>query len=130
MKLKIRILALCLVGLCIIQSSVWAETKPVDERPSAAMVIVDVMPMRVIGVAGTLLGSALFLVTFPFTAFSGPNEALYALVVDPFRYTFVRPLGRFDNWEKSRSDTFETLDKSKNNENIDSKNPYEEIPDF
>ena len=49
---------------------------------------------RPIMVVGTLVTTALFLVSLPFSLLGGnASEAANNLVVEPFKYTFLRPLG-------------------------------------
>ena len=49
------------------------------------------------GFLATLAGSAVFVVSLPFSALGGnTNEAWDSLVVTPAVYTFKRPLGNFD----------------------------------
>lgn len=58
---------------------------------------VDV-PIRILGFGITALGGAFFLISVPFTAFSGNvGDAWDGLVKEPAEYTFVRPLGVFDS---------------------------------
>lgn len=71
-----------------------------DERPNAVVVTLDIVPIRVLSLTASIAGSAIYLVTLPFTVLTEENRtfAFEALVADPFRYTFVRPLGIFD-WD-------------------------------
>lgn len=101
-----------------------------EERPSAAMVFVDVLPTRIVGVAATLVGAGLFVITFPFTAVAGPEDALFALVIDPFRYTFVRPLGKFSHWEASTTPYFDVPPEQQSSSGPRNAPPEEETPDF
>jgi len=44
--------------------------------------------------AASVVGAATWVVTLPFTLFSGnADDAAKSWVVDPLEYTFVRPLG-------------------------------------
>ena len=69
------------------------------ERPGAFAMVIDV-PIRVVGLGLALIGSAFFVVALPFALTSGSTgDAWDALVIEPFKFTFTRPLGKFDEWE-------------------------------
>ncbi|MHB8908367.1 MAG: hypothetical protein ACYDAA_05760 [Syntrophales bacterium] len=64
---------------------------------------VDVLIIRPIGLVGTVLGTALFIVALPFSIPSGSVKATAGkLIVAPFKYTFTRPLGDFDDQNEPR----------------------------
>jgi len=70
-----------------------------EERPGAFAMVIDV-PIRVVGLGLALIGSAFFVVALPFALTSGSTgDAWDALVIEPFEFTFTRPLGKFDEWE-------------------------------
>lgn len=59
--------------------------------------VVDLVVTRPLGVVATVLGSAAFVVSLPFTIPSGSvAESACALVERPAAYTFKRPLGDLD----------------------------------
>jgi hypothetical protein len=63
--------------------------------PSAGAVVSDVLVLRPLGFAGTILGSAAFVVSLPVTlATHKVNGAEKILVQEPYEYTFERPLGQ------------------------------------
>ena len=63
--------------------------------PEASAMFMDALFIRPIGLAGTAVGSAVYLVTLPFSVIGGnAGEAGNALVKEPAAYTFARPLGR------------------------------------
>jgi hypothetical protein len=66
-----------------------------QESPdSAGLILVDALVLRPLGLAATVLGTAAFVLTLPFslpTRSSG--KAAKALIVRPAKYTFTRPLG-------------------------------------
>lgn len=71
-------------------SSTVAKTDP------AAMTM-DLVLARPGGFVATLAGTAVFVVSLPFSALGGnTQEAWDSLVVTPAVYTFKRPLGNFD----------------------------------
>jgi hypothetical protein len=70
-----------------------AESVP-DAGPTGEMMFFDVAFLRPFGLAATALGSAAFVVSLPFSWIGGNlQDAAQKLVVDPFLYTFDRPLG-------------------------------------
>ena len=66
------------------------------KEPSGGAMVYDFLVVRPIGLAATVLGSAFWLVSLPFSA-SGDNldAATEELVKKPAAYTFKRPLGEF-----------------------------------
>lgn len=66
------------------------------EEPGGGAMVYDFLIVRPIGLAATVIGSAFWLVSMPFSA-SGDNfdTATQKLVKEPAAYTFKRPLGEF-----------------------------------
>lgn len=93
-----------LITLCVLVfmgASVNVMAKPLKEYPDPALVIVDVVPVRVLGAGALVVGGAVFVVTLPFTALSDDfGNAWGALVKVPFHFTFTRPVGEFDDWRE------------------------------
>ena len=70
-----------------------------EERPGAFAMVIDV-PIRLVGLGLALIGSAFFVVALPFALTSGSTgDAWDGLVIEPFAFTFTRPLGKFDEWK-------------------------------
>ena len=70
-----------------------------EDRPGAFAMVIDV-PIRVVGLGLALIGSAFFVVALPFALTSGSTgDAWDVLVIEPFEFTFTRPLGKFDEWK-------------------------------
>lgn len=68
--------------------------QPIDESPSEAEMIGDLLVARPIGAVMTVAGTAAFLVSLPFTVLAGSvSEAAETLMVGPAKTTFVRCLG-------------------------------------
>jgi len=68
---------------------------PPPKKPASSVIFVDAAVGRPLGLATTVVGTALFVVTLPFTAPSGSaGDAAHALIVQPGGWTFARPLGR------------------------------------
>jgi hypothetical protein len=71
--------------------------KPEPGPPSSTVVAVDAIIGRPLGLATTIAGTGVFLVTLPLSLSSGSTDyAAWGLVGRPGAYTFVRPLGRSD----------------------------------
>ena len=65
---------------------------------SAEAILVDGFILKPAGVLATLVGSAAFVVLLPFSIPTrSVDKAAQKLVVDPARYTFVRPLGQVES---------------------------------
>jgi hypothetical protein len=63
---------------------------------TAGSMLADTVLVRVPMMAATAVGVVTFVVTLPFSALGGNvGEAGQTLVVDPAKYTFIRPLGVF-----------------------------------
>ncbi len=65
----------------------WTQDDPVGQGWSA----LDLIFARPFGVAAGIVGSAIFIVSLPFTIPSGGvNEAANMFIVKPFKFSFVR----------------------------------------
>ena|SRR5690349_18537623 len=68
-----------------------------DTSPTGEQMALDLIVVRPLSLAGTVLGTAIFIVALPFNAltlnFADPARRL---IVEPAKYTFVRPLGDLD----------------------------------
>ncbi|MEM6301242.1 MAG: hypothetical protein AAF749_05835, partial [Pseudomonadota bacterium] len=66
----------------------------VDEKPNGFAMTGDLLVARPIGLAMTVVGTAAFLVSLPFTALAGSvTESAETLVIGPAETTFMRCLG-------------------------------------
>jgi len=65
-------------------------------------IVADVLVVRPLGLATIVLGTAAFIVSLPFSLPSGSvGTVARALVADPAKYTFSRPVGDFSkDWER------------------------------
>ena len=69
--------------------------KPSPHPPSSAVMAVDGLIGRPLGLATTIVGTTLLVVGTPFTLYSeSTSEAAWGLVGRPAGWTFARPLGR------------------------------------
>ncbi len=68
--------------------------EPKHYDPSAEAMILDGLVVRPFSLAGTVIGTGVFVITLPFTLFSGSVEqAGERLIAEPANYTFKRCLG-------------------------------------
>ena len=68
----------------------------VDDDPESLKMAVDIVMVRPLGIAATLVGTALCIVAFPFSALGGDTSTPFEkLVKDPYNFTFNRQLGKF-----------------------------------
>jgi hypothetical protein len=94
--LLVAILFLCATSLvhAAEDSSYIARSEDV----SAEAIIVDGLLLRPGGVIATLFGTLVFVVTLPFSIpTKSVDKAAQKLIVDPAKYTFVRPLGQIES---------------------------------
>ena len=67
------------------------------EDRNAVSMMFDLVVLRPLGLVATVVGTAFFIVSLPFSALGGnTGEAANKLVVAPAKYTFSRPLGAED----------------------------------
>lgn len=93
-KLLTYFLAFTLALSNIMFSANVAAYERVADEPTAGTMLADTFMVRPFMLVGTILGTATFIVTLPFSLLGGNvGEAGKTLVVDPAAYTFVRPLG-------------------------------------
>ena len=94
--LLVALLFLCATSLvhATTNSSYLART----EDRSAEDIILDGLLLRPGGIVATVVGTAVFVVTLPFSIPTRSVEkAAQKLIVDPAKYTFVRPLGQIES---------------------------------
>jgi hypothetical protein len=74
----------------------YSTTHQMD-KPSGAAMLIDGVLVRPFGMVATLIGSAVFVVTLPFSLLGdNVDDAAQSLVKDPAKMTFLRPLGEFE----------------------------------
>ena len=98
--LLVAVLFLCATSLVhAAEDSYMARTEDV----SAEAMIADGLLLRPAGIVATVLGTAVFVVTLPFSIpTKSVDKAAQKLIVDPARYTFVRPLGQIESSKPMR----------------------------
>lgn len=87
-------IAMTTLAVCLLTFSSFGHARAVDEKPSALAMTSDAIFVRPALLATTIVGSAVYLVSLPFSALGGnAGEAGEVLVVGPAKATFVRCLG-------------------------------------
>lgn len=75
---------------------IFVSTPAFAYEDNPGTIIMDTVLARPVGLAAIVVGTAFFVVALPFTAASGSTApTAQALIVEPFKYTFNRPLGDF-----------------------------------
>ena len=78
----------------VVQLNVSGDPLYTVEAPKGFAMVGDLVVARPLLIGATLVGTAAFIVSLPFTALGGNvGEAAQALVVEPGREAFVRCLG-------------------------------------
>ncbi|MCL6270813.1 hypothetical protein M3P05_12850 [Sansalvadorimonas sp. 2012CJ34-2] len=93
---KLRSLALALATAATLSiTPAWGSDSQVrKENPSLFAMTGDLVLARPLMLATTLVGTAVFVVSSPFSIFGGNvKQSAETLVYDPFKATFVRCLG-------------------------------------
>jgi hypothetical protein len=96
MKLKEKMMMVVLSSVFCLGSlvSVDSHAKKVEERPGAIAMAADVALMRPLMFVATVGGAGIYVLSLPFSLLGGNAEEVQkALVITPFKSTFVRCLG-------------------------------------
>ncbi|MBI5469072.1 MAG: hypothetical protein HY891_08070 [Deltaproteobacteria bacterium] len=75
------------------------------QKPSGEAIVFDLVLGRPLGLVTIVAGTAIFIVGLPFTLPTGSVcVAAEKLIADPFRFTFIRPVGEIpeDPYSPSR----------------------------
>ena len=77
-------------------SSAIASVDFEKKDPSAGAMIADFILVRPVGIVALVAGSALFIISLPFSALGrNVKAAARSLVIKPAKFAFTRPLGDF-----------------------------------
>jgi hypothetical protein len=98
MKFHTQIAAAALLCTAMAAQADAPPTDIADTSPSGTAMAVDLLFIRPLGVAATVVGTALFIVQLPFSITIGepPAEPAKKLVVEPALFTFHRRLGQMN----------------------------------
>jgi hypothetical protein len=87
-------LVVSLAGLPMVSAMAAEAAAPAEADRSGGAMAVDLVLLRPLGLAATVLGGVLYVVSLPFSAAGGnADEARQKLLEEPAGYTFQRPLG-------------------------------------
>ena len=88
-----RLTAVVLVSMMALPQALWAQDA-IDDSPNEFAMVGDLLVARPIGLVMTVGGSAVWLVSLPFTLLAGhAGEAAETLILGPGETTFMRCLG-------------------------------------
>jgi len=94
-RIVVKQMAAALIALAVGVTAL-ASDETVSGHDGSSMLF-DLVVLRPLGVAGTAIGAAAFVVALPFTVPSGSvGDSARELVGKPAEYTFRRPLGDLD----------------------------------
>ncbi len=106
MRFKQKTLIVALISLFLVFvpcARVMANSSIMADEIFAEGIVLDVFICRPAGMVTSMVGTTLFVVSLPFAL---PARSIRTtakkLVVNPFKWTFVRPLGQF-YWENEGS---------------------------
>ncbi len=89
-------LAVAALALCAAAPASEDPFEP-DTAPTAEQMAVDLVVVRPLSLAGTVLGTVVFVVALPFNALTlNFKDPARRLILEPAKYTFVRPLGELE----------------------------------
>lgn len=93
---KQYLILLTVISLAVVPFGAGARTQGLEEEGdlAAGKMIVDVLLVRPLGLVATVVGTALFVASFPFSLMGrNVKAAARKMVIEPAKFTFVRPLG-------------------------------------
>jgi hypothetical protein len=77
-----------------VTASAYEDYSDMESRPTGGEMLADALLVRPVMLASTVITTAVFVVSLPFSLLGGNvGDAAKGLVVEPVKYTFVRPLG-------------------------------------
>ena len=100
-----RRLARCIAHATAVAALVYGAAAPaddmdmddVDDAPTAEQMALDLVLVRPLSLAGTVLGTAIFVVALPFNVITlNLSDPARRLILEPAQYTFTRELGDLD----------------------------------
>ncbi len=97
--MKKLITVLSLAALLTLPATITPASDMTDyEETDGTAIVLDVLIARPLGIASLALGTVIFIVALPYTIPSWTiGRTADKLVADPFRFTFLRPVGEV--WE-------------------------------
>lgn len=105
LRSQLKQCVLILSALAMFMLPLHSQAQEIDEKPSAAAMVFDGIIIRPITLVATVLGTAVWIVTLPFSALGGnAGDAADTLVLEPAAATFIRCLGCTNNGRKIEFD--------------------------
>jgi uncharacterized membrane protein YfcA len=93
----IMIFAVTFIAAPLCAQDVYKTWRPPNAQPNGEKMLWDSLVMRPAGLVTCILGIGGFIVALPFALTSQTqHQAFDSLVVEPFNYTFSRPVGLLD----------------------------------
>ncbi|OGP92741.1 MAG: hypothetical protein A2Z19_04070 [Deltaproteobacteria bacterium RBG_16_54_18] len=88
-----RIIAIVLASLLLAPALVWGQG---EDQPGGTEIVFDLVIARPLGFVGLVLGTSIFLATYPCAVVTGSaKKTAHALVTEPYEFTFERDLGSY-----------------------------------
>lgn len=97
-RFKQVMVCLLLISCVVLAFGVKAQAVEytVQGQATASSMLADIFVARPLGVISTATGTAVFIVSLPFSALGhNVDTALDEMVIRPVKFTFTRPLGVF-----------------------------------
>jgi hypothetical protein len=93
-----KVLVIPVLAAAMLAGPVHAiDQEQIGREPTTNEVLADALVARPVGLVGAVIGAVAWVVALPFTLPSGStDQATEALVNNPLRYTFRRPIGQMD----------------------------------
>ena len=84
-------------SIAILAAPLVSADDPFEDRPSAEAIVFDLAIARPVGLVSTIVGAVIFVIALPVSITIGqpPSAAAKRLVLEPFAFTFTRPLGDY-----------------------------------
>ncbi len=90
----VLILMTALLGLPLSSAMASENEHMMQEDLNAPKMAVDLLVVRPLGIAATVCGSVVYVLSLPFSAAGGNTKEVYRkTVAEPAAFTFQRPLG-------------------------------------
>ncbi len=94
-KQSIILLIICALLLAPFNAMAASSTDE-DDQVTAGKMVADALLVRPLGIVALIAGTAVFIVSLPFSALGGNTDEAYEhMMVKPAKFTFQRPLGEF-----------------------------------
>ncbi len=96
---KSHLINILIISTFLFSAQISRAEQPYDKqaerhKPTAEAMIIDGLVYRPLGLAGTLIGTGIFIATLPFSLLGGnAGDAGKRLVIEPAKDTFTRCLG-------------------------------------